>query len=171
MQVEVKQKLQEVINQNFELEQKGDIETKKFLSTYGLPQSLHAATSTTEIPPTLWEKIEDFQKKGGNSNLSGMITGINAIRDNNVNMIESMAKILDEEEGSDNQMRAQFQQRWSRMPSQGLTQNFRHQLQDFKTKAQIAGQADKKLEEKFAQQGEALKLLGRSKQELSSMIP
>ena len=73
MQVEVKQKLQEVINQNFEAELKGEVDNNTFLNLYGHPQSIHAATSTTEIPPTLWEKIEDFQKKGGTSNLSGMI--------------------------------------------------------------------------------------------------
>jgi len=37
MQMELKQKLQEVINSNFELEQKGEAENKKFLQTYGLP--------------------------------------------------------------------------------------------------------------------------------------
>ncbi len=102
MQTEVKQKLQEVINHQFEIEQKGEAEIKKFLSTYGLPQALHAATSTTEIPPALWEKIEDFQKKGGHSNVQGMITGLGSIRENNFNMIQLMYKTLEEEETSDN---------------------------------------------------------------------
>jgi hypothetical protein len=49
-----------------------------------------------------------------------------------------MFKILEEEEGSDNQMRAQFSQRWARLPSSALTVNFRQQLHDFQQKAQIA---------------------------------
>ena len=73
MQIEIKQKLQEIINQQFENEQKQEVEVKKFLHQFGLPQALHAATSTTDIPQTLWEKIEDFQKKGGHGNLQSMI--------------------------------------------------------------------------------------------------
>lgn len=102
MQMELKQKLQEVININFENEQRIEGENKKFLQTYGLPQALHAATSTTEIPPALWEKVEDFQKKGGHSNVQGMLQGLAAIRENNFNMITHMQKIIDEEEASDN---------------------------------------------------------------------
>jgi len=37
MQVEIKQKLQEIINTQFENDQKSDAEVKKFLSQYGLP--------------------------------------------------------------------------------------------------------------------------------------
>jgi len=60
MQIELKTKLQEVINQIFEQEQKTEADQKKFLAQYGLPQAYHAATSTTEIPQNLWEKIEEF---------------------------------------------------------------------------------------------------------------
>jgi hypothetical protein len=73
MQVEIKTKLQEVINVNFEAEQRTEADTKRFLQQYGLPQALHAASSTTEIPASLWEKIEDYQKKGGHSNVLSMI--------------------------------------------------------------------------------------------------
>jgi hypothetical protein len=37
MQVELKTKLQEVINQMFEVEQKTEADQKKFLQQYGLP--------------------------------------------------------------------------------------------------------------------------------------
>jgi hypothetical protein len=80
MQVEIKQKLQEVINGQFETEQKQEADVKKFLAQYGLPQAIHAATATTEIPQNLWEKIEDFQKKGGHGNLQAMIQGIASVR-------------------------------------------------------------------------------------------
>jgi len=40
----------DVINQQFDIEKKAEADQKQFLSNYGLPQALHAATSTTEIP-------------------------------------------------------------------------------------------------------------------------
>ena len=102
MQVELKTKLQEVINQMFEGEQKIEADQKKFLQQFGLPQAYHAATSTTEIPQNLWEKIEDFQKKGGHGNCQGMIQGIGAVRVNNFEMIQQMYKALEDEENQDN---------------------------------------------------------------------
>lgn len=98
MQVELKTKLQEVINHQFEGEQKIEADQKKFLQQYGLPQAYHAATSTTEIPQNLWEKIEDFQKKGGHGNVQGMIQGIGAVRNNNLEMIQQINKLIDDEE-------------------------------------------------------------------------
>jgi hypothetical protein len=53
----------------------------------------------------VWEKIEDFQKRGAISNLQGMMGGIDSLRQNNLNLISQMQKSLDEEEESDNQLR------------------------------------------------------------------
>lgn len=100
-----------------------------------------------------------------------MLQGVAAIRENNFNMISQMFKILEEEEASDNQMRAQFQQKWARLPSSALTVNFRQQLHDFQQKAQIALDTDKRTEEKFAVHGDSLKLLNKTKNELASLIP
>ena len=171
MQMELKGRLQEIINNQYESEQKGELELQKFLKGYGLPQALHAATSTTEIPPALWEKIEDFQKKGGHSNLLGMIQGLGGVRENNFQMIQQMHKLLEEEEAVDNQMRSQYQQKWSRMPSASLTANFKAMLVDYSNKATVALETDKKVEEKFNVHGDSLKLLNKTKNELNGLIP
>ena len=171
MQVELKGKLQEVINQMFEGEQKTEADQKKFLTQYGLPQAYHAATSTTEIPATLWEKIEDFQKKGGHGNVQAMIQGIGAVRNNNHEMIQQMHKMVDEEEALDNQLRGQYREKWGRMPSQSLNVQFKTQLQDYSSKANMAESTDRQVEDKFSIHGESLKLLNKTRNELSALIP
>ena len=82
-----------------------------------------------------------------------------------------MHKILEEEEGMDNQFRAQYKEKWGRMPSQSLNGQFKTQLQDYSSKAQMAQTTDKTVEDKFAIHGESLKLLNKTKNELSALIP
>jgi len=54
-----------------------------------------------------------------------MIQGIAAVRNNNFEMIQQMQKMLEEEEGIDNQMRAQYREKWGRMPSNSLNAQFK----------------------------------------------
>jgi len=108
MQNELKNQLQELINQQYEHEGKVESDLRKFLQGFGLPQALHAITATTEVPQQVWEKIEDFQKKGGLQNVQGMIQGIGAMRHNNQTVMQQMMQTLEEEENLDNQMRQQY---------------------------------------------------------------
>lgn len=57
--------------------------------------------------------------------MQGMIQGIAGIRDNNFQMIKQMNQQLEEEETTDNGMRATYGQRWSRLPSSSLTAHFK----------------------------------------------
>lgn len=68
-------------------------------------------------------------------------------------------------------MRGQFQGKWARLPSSALNINSKQQLQDYLQKARIAQDTDRQTEERFAVHGESLKLLNKTKNELSQMIP
>jgi hypothetical protein len=57
------------------------------------------------------------------------------------------------------------------MPSASLNVQFKAKIQEYQGKAQIAMQTDKTVEDKFAVHGESLKLLNKTKNELSSLIP
>jgi hypothetical protein len=78
-----------------------------------------------------------------------MIQGLTAMRQNNMSMIEQMYKTLEEEEGSDNQMRTQYAQKWNRLPSSALNLQFKNSLNDFKNKASMASEQDLKVEDKW----------------------
>ena len=171
MQNDLKNQLQELISQQYEQEGKADAELRKFLQGFGLPQALHAATATTEVPPQVWAKIEDFQKKGGLQNVQGMIQGVGAMRANNQGVMQQMMQTLEEEERLDSQMRQQYQQKWNRLPSSALNGQFKHAISDLTAKALVAAETDGKLEQKFQEQGPSLQLLQKTKNELSAMIP
>lgn len=126
MQDELKMQLQEIISQQYEQENRIEGDQRQFLQKYGLPQQLHAVSSASEIPQQLCEKIEDFQKNGGINKLTDMMEGIRAIRDNNSYILSEMTKLLDQEEKSDKDMRAQYgDQKWTRKDSASLNGAFR----------------------------------------------
>lgn len=54
-----------------------------------------------------------------------MIQGIGAVRNNNFEMINQMQKLLEDEENQDTQLRSQFREKWSRMPSASLNVQFK----------------------------------------------
>jgi hypothetical protein len=82
-----------------------------------------------------------------------------------------MFKLIEEEEAADNQLRQTYQQKWNRLPSNALNINFKNQLSDLQAKALMASETDTKVESKFAVQGDSLKLLSKTKNELSALIP
>ena len=100
-----------------------------------------------------------------------MIQGIGAVRNNNHEMIQQMHKMVDEEEALDNQLRGQYREKWGRMPSQSLNVQFKTQLQDYSSKANMAESTDRQVEDKFSIHGESLKLLNKTRNELSALIP
>jgi ALIX V-shaped domain binding to HIV len=57
------------------------------------------------------------------------------------------------------------------MPSSSLNAQLKAQLTDYQSKAQMAMSTDKQVEDKFAAHSEPLKLLTKTRQELSAMIP
>jgi hypothetical protein len=86
-------------------------------------------------------------------------------------MIADMNKLLEDEEQGDNQLRQTHGSKWSRMPSNALNVNLKNQLFEYKLKLEAAAATDKKVEEKFAQHGDSLKLLNKTRNELAAMIP
>ena len=58
------------------------------------------------------------------------------------------------------------------MPSGALNQQFKFVISDFAQKKLLAQETDRKIEEKFASNGEAsLGVLNKSKNELAALIP
>ena len=117
-----------MLNQEFEKENQVDQSLRQFLGQFGLPQSLHALSSAQEIPAKTWEKVEEFQKKGGVTNIKGMIQGVALMRGNIHQMFQQMLSVLQEEEIGDNMARQQFGQMWNRLHSEALTLQFKNQI-------------------------------------------
>ena len=76
-----------------------------FLKQFGLPQVLHSAASSNDVPDAVWTKIEDFQRKGASQNFSKAIEGAQSLKQVNLDVLNQCKATLDGEEAEDNQLR------------------------------------------------------------------
>jgi len=100
-----------------------------------------------------------------------MLQGLESLKQNNLSMLEQMEKQINEEEASDTQLRTQFGTKWNRLPSSSLNGQFKHTIQDYKSKLEMAKSTDQQIEQKFKDNQENFQLLSKTKNELAQMIP
>ena len=68
-------------------------------------------------------------------------------------------------------MRQQHGQKWNRLPSNSLNIQFRQSIQDYENKLNQADATDANITTKLNQNKESYRLISKTKQELSQMIP
>ena len=68
MQAEFQQFLQNLVEQEYNNNEKVSVEQKSFYGQFNLPQAYHELTAVADIPESIMEKIQTFQKKGAVSN-------------------------------------------------------------------------------------------------------
>lgn len=75
-------------------------------------------------------------------------------------MLQSV-KMLDEEEQSDKTLRNQFKERWTRTPSEKLTESIRAEGAKYRQILDNAIQADQVVKQKFGEHREGIELLSK----------
>ena len=98
MQGELKQFIQNTVDQKFEELKRKDTEERAFLGQYQLPQSFYELTSTAGIPEQYLDKITEFQKKGAISNFTNIVANMDTLRESCRQMLLDTEKELNEEE-------------------------------------------------------------------------
>lgn len=168
---ELKNILQNVITEEFNKIQKGEEQQVQFLRQFNLPDALFSITAGSEVPASVWAKIEEFQKKGSGQNFQSAIEGCEQVKQSNMNLINEMNQILEAEEQEDNALRAQHGSRWTAVPSASCNGQYKQSLFEFNQKLQMAGQTDSQIIQKFQENKQGLDILSKTKAELSEMIP
>ncbi|XP_052872127.1 programmed cell death 6-interacting protein [Anopheles cruzii] len=141
------------------------------LSSLNLPAIIEVTASGASLPPSLQEKAAAVREKGGIEQLKGVIDRLPELFTRNKEILDEAFRILDEERDSDNQLRAQFKDRWTRTPSEKLTATFRANGDKYRTIINNATAADKVIREKFATHRHGLELLSMTADQLAKEIP
>ena len=68
MQAEFQQFLQNLVEGEYNNNEKVNLEQKSFYGQFNLPQAYHELTAVADIPDSIMDKIMAFQKKGAVSN-------------------------------------------------------------------------------------------------------
>jgi len=80
-------------------------------------------------------------------------------------------RMVRDEKESDDQLREQFKERWTRTPSERLTETFHANLAKYREIINNAMQADKVVQDKFESHRRGMELLTKGPDEILAVLP
>ncbi|XP_059160822.1 programmed cell death 6-interacting protein-like isoform X2 [Physella acuta] len=140
------------------------------LASLNLPAALEDL-SGERVPHSLLEKAQQIQELGGLTKLDQLMSDLPDLLTRNREILQESIKALDDEEKSDQQLREQFKERWSRTPSASLTKPMREEAMKYKSILDTAIQADHIVKGKYDAHKNAIFLLSKPKGELEAALP
>ncbi|XP_001357901.2 programmed cell death 6-interacting protein [Drosophila persimilis] len=141
------------------------------LASLNLPAAVETADSNSGLPPSLKEKAVEVRQKGGVENVKTMLKELPDLLNRNREILDETERLLDEERDSDNQLRAQFKERWTRISSDKLTEMFRTNAKKYREVINNAIEADKVVRQKFESNQNGIQLLSMSPEEIQQSLP
>ncbi|XP_013400625.1 programmed cell death 6-interacting protein [Lingula anatina] len=139
------------------------------LASLNLPASIEDF-SGSDVPPSLMEKAQKVQSEGGINHIAQLMQDLPESLARNREILGEAIKLLDEEQASDDQLRQQFKERWTRTPSIKLTEPIRAEAAKYQGILDNAIKADGIVKAKYSENERAIKLLSNPG-ELKSALP
>lgn len=141
------------------------------LSRLNLPAAIEVAQPGSALPPSLLEKANGVRDQGGIALIRKLIDDLPESLTRNKEILDETEKMLNEEEHSDEQLRGQFKERWTRTKSDQLNGMFRSSVSKYREIINNAITADKVVRQKFDNNASYMDLLSKSAGEIQSSIP
>lgn len=140
------------------------------LASLNLPAAIEDVGGE-KVPQSLIDKSNSVVEAGGCDALNKMINELPELLTRNRELLEECERQLTEEAESDNQLRAQFRERWTRTPSDKLTGTFQANAQKYRKVIETAMNADSTIREKYDSHKEGMELLSGGPASLSAALP
>ena len=141
------------------------------LSSLNLPAAIEVNDPGSSLPPSLLEKANDLRDKGGIQSIRKLIEELPESLTRNKEILDETERMLKEEQESDQQLRNQFKERWTRTSSEKLNEMFRTSAAKYREIINNAITADKVVRQKFEDNSHGIELLSKSPSELHQAIP
>ncbi|XP_025832314.1 programmed cell death 6-interacting protein [Agrilus planipennis] len=140
------------------------------LASLNLPAAIES-TEGNQLPPSILDKAAAVNQLGGISSLQGLIAELPELLKRNQEILDEAERMLNEEKQADESLRAQFKEKWTRTPSDKLTEMFRSNAAKYRQIINNAIEADKSVQEKFEKHKFGMELLSKSPEELQNAVP
>ncbi|XP_051527357.1 programmed cell death 6-interacting protein-like isoform X2 [Myxocyprinus asiaticus] len=140
------------------------------LASLNLPAALEDLSGDS-VPQSILEKSRAVIQQGGLQSIEQLIKDLPELLQRNREILDESLKMLNDEETTDNELRAKFNQRWARTPSGDLYKPLRAEGNNFRSILDKAVQADQVVKERYNSHCEMIALLCKPENELSSAIP
>ena len=140
------------------------------LTSMNLPASIEDV-SGVQLPPSLLAKAAAVRSAGGLDSLNKKLAELPDLFNRNREILDETERMLNAEEESDNSLRSQFKEKWTRLESNKLTSNWKDNIAKYRSIIQNAIDADNKVRQKFAAQRDRIHLLASSEQEILRSVP
>ncbi|XP_072532317.1 programmed cell death 6-interacting protein isoform X1 [Salminus brasiliensis] len=140
------------------------------LASLNLPAALEDLSGDS-VPQSILDKSRAVVQQGGLHSIEQLIKDLPELLQRNREILDESLKMLDDEETTDNELRAKFSQRWNRTPSGDLYKPLRAEGANFRSVLDKAVQADQVVRERYNSHCEMIALLCKPENELCAAIP
>lgn len=140
------------------------------LASLNLPAAIEV-TSGNALPQSVLDKARDIREKGGIESLRTLISDLPESLKRNQEILDECDRMLNEESESDARLRTQFKEKWTRTPSEKLTEMFRSNANKYREIIRNANTADKTVRDTFDKHANGMELLSKPQSELENACP
>ncbi|XP_015430734.1 PREDICTED: programmed cell death 6-interacting protein isoform X2 [Dufourea novaeangliae] len=140
------------------------------LASLNLPAAIED-TSGTELPQSLLDKAQYVKETGGIRALEHAMKELPDLLQRNKELLDESERMLQEERQSDDQLREQFKERWTRIPSSRLTEQFTVTLRKYREIINNAVTADKIVRKNYETHKEGMEILSLDVGDLINAVP
>ncbi|XP_048955546.1 programmed cell death 6-interacting protein isoform X3 [Canis lupus dingo] len=140
------------------------------LASLNLPAAIEDVSGDT-VPQSILTKSTSVIEQGGIQTVDQLIKELPELLQRNREILDESLRLLDEEEATDNDLRAKFKERWQRTPSNELYKPLRAEGTTFRAVLDKAVQADAQVKERYQSHRDTIALLCKPEPELNAAIP
>ncbi|TKR87931.1 hypothetical protein L596_012257 [Steinernema carpocapsae] len=141
------------------------------LASLNLPAALDDVTNHEKLPESIRQKSSRVKSDGGIVALQDIMKQLPEAYKRNDEILNETARLLKEENDVDQNLRTQFQEKWTRMASSALTSPLNQELGKYRGILHTASNADNIVRTKFEQHRHGFELLSKTENELQAAIP
>lgn len=142
------------------------------LAAWNLPAAIEdVGNQNNALPPSLIEKSKMIKDKGGIQKIDQMFSELPSLLTRNTEILNEAKSILEDEEKSDTELKANLREKWTRTGSKMLNEPLFTEIRQYEQIIDNAIKANKTIEEKYKRHRDSIILLSKPEFQISSELP